>query len=672
MKITKTQLLELINEELQINQNLPVAIVPGALAHVSTNRSLVNEIILRDYVKEILHPGMILNESPLRAALALPTRFWAWVKANPRKARYGLVFIGGGGCIDEWSPWDVDWFEELWGELAVLAGGEYALIAGMKRQGPAGVALSMFGLAVITSWNLKPEMWNNKFAGMLGVRSAHTKRTVGLAMVSLAIPVATSPTARLAWMSLMKNVANVNPARSLGYTIVKYGEMKKVIGDGIDEMRQAFRAPSRGGDTVGDLPLAPAADAVDVTAGTLGPNQLPDDYTGRWAREDPDLAAQLRHHDDDALTQITNTDWMSDADMLDFLFPGGTATGEAGLIREKITDELRARASARAAHNDTLLRPAPEEIDIPELDSTLGELPVTPDDMLDDIIGTGLARWKQEIPEFLSAINKYSSDVYLDLMTQGWRLFLTRLRSGPLSIIKPNRTEIYFSAEKKFKLSLDRVVDSAGERFAVIKVTANTSDTQVGQGAPLVDDFLTDRGAGARYVAQDINDLGMTTENAYMETSLWLNINGSRSLDEIGLSVRSGGEVTTRVLIPPQKVQNATEISIVLPISEGVTHQTDNLFINSEHWYTKFYDNPVNYGLTRAVGAYPVLDKYLTEHGKSLGLIGVEGSDQIEADPVRQAIVLDELESVMADIEAGQTETWTCIPEIVFNFVNEE
>ena len=662
MKITKTQLLELINEELQINQNLPVAIVPDALAHVSTNRSLVNEIILRDYVREILHPNMILNEN-------LPARFWAWVRANRGRAIAGLAIIGGGGCIDEWSPWDVDWFEELWGELAVFAGGEYALISGMKRGGPAGTALSIFGLAVITSWNLKPEMWDNKFAGMLGVRSAHTKRTVGLAMMSLAIPVAVSPTARLAWMSLMKNVANVNPARALAYTIVKYDKMKQTIGDGIDEMRQSFRAPSTGSDTIDDLPLGPAADAADMTAGTLGPNQLPDDYTGRWASEDPDLAAHLRHHDDEALAEIIDPDWMSDAEMLD-MFPGGTGTQEAGLIREKITDELNARVSARAAHNDTLLRPVPEEIDIPELDSTLGELPVTADEVLDDIIGTGLARWKQEIPEFMSAINQYSAAVYRDLMTQGWRLFLTRLKSGPLSMIKPDRTGKWFSADRKFKLWVDRVIDHEGERFAVINVIAATGDTQTGQGLPLVDDFLIDRGAGARYIAKDVNDLGVTSENAYMETNLWLDINGSRSLDEISLSVRSGGEATTRVLIPPQKIQNATEISIVLPISEGVTHQTDNLFVNSEHWYTKLFNNPGTYGLTMAVGAYPVLDKYLAQHGKSLWFIGAEGSDQIEADPVEQAIVLDDLESIMADIEAGRTETWTCIPEVVFDFVD--
>jgi hypothetical protein len=72
-----------------------------------------------------------------------------------------------------------------------------------------------------------------------------------------------------------------------------------------------------------------------------------------------------------------------------------------------------------------------------------------------------------------------------------------------------------------------------------------------------------------------------------------------------------------------------------------------------------------------AVGAYPVLDKYLAQHGKSLWFIGAEGSDQIEPPrPVEQAIVLDELESIMADIEAGQTETWTCIPEVVFDFVD--
>ena len=70
MKITKTQLLEFINEELQINQNLPAVMAPHALVHTTTNHSLINEIILREYIREALHSDYILNEGVVGSILA--------------------------------------------------------------------------------------------------------------------------------------------------------------------------------------------------------------------------------------------------------------------------------------------------------------------------------------------------------------------------------------------------------------------------------------------------------------------------------------------------------------------------------------------------------------------------------------------------------------------------
>jgi hypothetical protein len=692
MKITKTQLLEFINEELQINQNSHAAITPHALAHIGTNHSLINEIVLREYIRETLGADYLLKENVWGSIGAHLGKHW--------KKYAGMLTILSSGCLDEIGFGD-GWFETLYQEMVVAVGGEAALIGGIMKKGSAtGMVLSMIGLTMIITWNLKPELWDNPVAGALGLRARHTERSMVFAMTTLAIPVATSPVARTALRSFFASV----PRGALGgwaFAMTQGRQLGPKVTAAYAEVRAALRARSMQPDTPSDL--LPAGSPPPRTPGPstapgrvrLGPNEIPDSYRSPDAI-DADLAEKFKELSDDVLNDLT--DPFDDEIIVSTLRGAQQSDGspwniefEAKSLRDDVEIEMQARATARDEYNDiisnaAIATTAPE----PTVPEPTAPEPTAPDELadveieltrdladveavVDDFVTGATARWRADMPELYKNWEGGMQKIKWRMLADRWQLIFSRIKNINISKIKFN-TALTSGIRDNFEASLARFVDYSGERYVVVKIRGMTA----GSGRHRVSDFLTGNytsqgsSVAQRYepAGEALRDTLEKLEQGYIELPLYIKIKPTSTADSVGVTLHTDGADTVMALVRSAPDGNADEMLIAVPLSEIVTRQTKNLYRNEDTIAAMAGD--IVGGLTSvSAGLYPTIHTLSDQHG---WLDYDSTSDQLDVDDVpgitvREADALVTVENALNEMLAADIDGGTCLPTAAASWV---
>jgi hypothetical protein len=454
MKITKTQLLQFINEELQINQSaLTVNALP--VMHTGVNNSLVNEIVLREYIRETLHHDYLLNEGLLSKGLT----GLKWIGGVG-----GVTFLMFGGCIDE--LFGINFVEDLWQDLVMNAAGELAFIGGLMKGGAKGAALTAAGAAIIITWNLKPELFHGRLS-WFGLQPNHTQRSIWLILSTLAIPVVIEGAARRAFGAVVKSIYD-KPGEAWTRMIVRPDEVPDITAAARRETIEALDANPTSGNDITDF-VETVEGAVDDIVTTSSFDDLVADLGVEPYNPEVMSWEEIVAMDADDLNAMNSTrdEW------------------EAAMA------ELKARRDAGEFEYPTS---STDEVipnsEIDEIPADFDERNVeSPEEIAAELEALAFIGFKKQHAGLMKKLHRFFARAKFNA-SNSWRLWSSWVNSADVATLSAALKGV--GSHRGFTLTPHSVVEEGGERW--LKIHAKRASTTDGIG----NDFFADGGVASR------------------------------------------------------------------------------------------------------------------------------------------------------------------------------